>query len=343
MLLIASSVVGVWLLYRAALEFQRPGVPLLSVILWIVMGFDLGMWRYALTEPIFVALLLGFLAALARALRTSSGAGYLAAGVLAALAMLTRYIGVTLVLAAVSRAPADMRWRSRLRNAAGSEIGLVSLVWTLVYLGCLFYMFATRELDPIATRLMSPTYPVLIPFLLAIALPAGLPSLASLEHDRTVRGGLAVLMSLLVVSALLLGAANTRRWRSRTVARADVMEWIHAETDPDALIIGHRTWMVRYHTGRPVLVAGPSEDPALTPAGVAEFLAKFPGRFAAVYYLLPVADDGGEVARLARTGLVFDRGVLWPRRPRARTEPHGPRPMSGGGVRSLRGPFRYPG
>lgn len=100
----------------------------------------------------------------------------------------------------------------------------MSLVWTLVYLGFLFYAFATRELDPIATRLMSPTYPVLIPLLLAIALPAGVPSLASTEHERTMRGGLEVLMSLLVVSALLLGAANTRRWRSRSVARADVRE-----------------------------------------------------------------------------------------------------------------------
>ncbi|MGD9494820.1 MAG: hypothetical protein AB7Y46_00790 [Armatimonadota bacterium] len=95
---------------------------------------------------------------------------------------------------------------------------------------------------------------------------------------------LTMLLLPLLLAPLLAERASTDVTPRRTALEA----WVEANTAPNALIIGHRVWPVRFFTGRPVLESGQVADPSIYDGlRVAQFLRAFGDRFDGAFVLVP--------------------------------------------------------
>jgi len=99
-----------------------------------------------------------------------------------------------------------------------------------------------------------------------------------------------------------------------TPERTALEDWVEQNTRPDDLIIGQRTWPVRFYTGRPVLQGGQTADRSVYDGvRVARFLSRFGKRFTGAWLLIPDAIPGDItsdiVQRYEDSGLGLDQAA----------------------------------
>ncbi|MGC9317042.1 MAG: hypothetical protein ACP5KN_03270 [Armatimonadota bacterium] len=112
----------------------------------------------------------------------------------------------------------------------------------------------------------------------------------------------AVAAAPIVLAPLVAGMAATDVTPRYTLLDA----WIEQNTAPDDLIIAHRAWPIRLHTGRPVLEDGQVADPPVTDGRlVARFLQRFGHDFGDAHLVL-LGEWRPVVADYQRAGLQLE-------------------------------------
>ncbi len=158
-------------------------------------------------------------------------------------------------------------------------LAIVALLSAVCQLALTLFTHALYQVDePPGARYFFPAYLCLLMAGLALIAPARAPNL------RRRWPAVALLTLLLVLGPLLAERAATDVTPRRTALEA----WVEANTAPNALIIGHRAWPVRFYTLRPVLESGQVADTSIYDGPeVARFLRRFGERFDGVFLLLP--------------------------------------------------------
>lgn len=156
---------------------------------------------------------------------------------------------------------------------AGVACGLAHIIVTL-----LSYMLWQID-EPPTKRYFFPAYLCILVAGLAVMARARLP-----ENVLARRTEIIVLLALPIVGApLFVGRAA----QDVTPPYTSLDQWIEQNTAENDLIVGHRAWGIRFHTGRPVLQSGQAADPPVSDGEkAADFLERFGDRFGDVYVVV---------------------------------------------------------
>lgn len=160
-------------------------------------------------------------------------------------------------------------------------LAIAALLAAAAQLALTLFTHALYQVDePPNTRYFFPAYLCLLMAGLTLIGPARAPT----EGLRRRWPEVALLALPLVLGPLVAERASTDVTPRRTALEA----WVEGNTAPNALIIGHRAWPVRFYTLRPVLESGQAADPSVyNGPEVARFLRRFGERFDEVFLLLP--------------------------------------------------------
>ena len=175
------------------------------------------------------------------------------------------------------------------------------VVCALAHIGATLLTFMLWEIDePPTKRYFLPAYLSLLIAGMAVLSRARIPANVLARRSEII-----VILALpLIVAPLFVGAAA----RDVSPPYTELEAWVEANTAENDLIVAHRGWPIRFHTGRPVLQSGQAVDPPIGDGELAaQFLARFGDRFGEVYVVAGREGAQDLVDQWAMAGIDLER------------------------------------